>query len=141
ATVAPGRHPEGEGAVTVSRDDLLRVDPHAEAVVTGDGRVLLRNGRRTVVARGLPPGILRELAEAVGDGWRSRGEVVALLAARYPREWVDSLLRGLTGMVLATGGEEAAPTPPPSPTAAPASDAAAARVVVLGDGALAARLA
>ncbi|GAA4402889.1 hypothetical protein GCM10023168_13860 [Fodinibacter luteus] len=78
----------------------LRLAPGAEAVVAASGSVILRNGERTVEARGLDPELLRAVVEAV-DGVRTREEVIARIEGPYPRAHVEAVLGGLRGTVLA----------------------------------------
>jgi tryptophan 7-halogenase len=93
----PGRAP---GAGPAEVDPVLRLAEGAEAVVTASGAVLLRNGGRSVQARGLEPELLRAVVDAV-DGSRTRSQVLDQLSLRWPRDRAEAVLRGLRGTVLA----------------------------------------
>ncbi len=88
----------------------LRLLPGAEAVVADSGTVVLRNGARSVEARGLDPELLRAIVGAI-DGVRSRDDVVDELALRHPRTHVEAVVRGLTGTVLRPEDETAGDAP------------------------------
>jgi hypothetical protein len=124
----------------VDRSDLLRVDPQAEAIVAQDGRMLLRNGARTIAARGLQPSMLEAVVEAVGSRPRPYEEVLAQLAQRYTHGYAEALLDGLIGTVLTNVAPDDGPAPAdrPPPDRPPSGDpTAGARVALLGDGPLA----
>jgi tryptophan halogenase len=117
---------------------VLTVDPQAEAVVAQDGRMLLRNGTRTIVARGLRPQMLEAVLAAVGSGSRPYDEVRAQLAQRYTDAYAQALLDGLIGTVLAVTDAGAAPAgSPPADPPPPGAATIAAAVAVVGDGPLA----